>query len=993
MLALPVRAVIAFAGPLTSNAAPAMPPRPGGPATCLPQTGATTLQHSMSAPILLNDEMFAFGAFLLLPAQRTLLHDGQVVRLGSRALDILVVLVERAGDVVGKEELLARVWPNVVIDEVGLRVHIAALRKALGEPKAAFRFIANVPSRGYCFIAPVSITPAQMRSQMAPRPTPAPATTRLPLLMTRLFGRDDTIATLVENIAQRRLVSVVGPGGMGKTSVALAAAAQLEPSYAHGVHFIDLAALDDATLVPGTVAAVLGVPTNPDSVICELVNWLAERHLLIVLDNCEHVVSAVTSLVEDVLGRAPHCHIIATSREPLRTRGEWLHRLAALATPPPEGELSYRQALDFAAFELFVERATASLDGMALTDADTPQIAHLCRKLDGVPLAIELVAAQIGFYGLNGLASMLEGRLSLSMLGQRTAMPRHQTLRNTLDWSFELLSPAEQRVLGALAVFRERFTLGEAVGIVGERTSDTAHALMMLVSRSLVTAEPGDDEMHYRLLETTRSYAGEKLAASADWPQVARRHVQFCLAAVQRATLESAHRLPARWREQHCRRIDDVRAALQWALREGGDAELGAALAADSAAVYFAQWQVREYMGWLECARAALPASAVGERLDMQLSLEYGQASLALRGGAQGGLQSLERSARMAAQHGERTCQLSALWGCFSARLLRGEYREALRETETFGEVARSGDDGMAQFAYHRMMALCLHLLGEQASALTHARQALHPGATGMGHLHGNTYQLDHRTAALTQLARILWLSGMPRQALQAAHDAIEAALEAGHALSQAYALAYAACPIALWCGDVALAQHYIEALQRCTSMHSLVYWQSWPLIYRRALARHGAITTPLLPAEAAATVPSSQLDMLCTLHPDFIDDECVTRLHAGSNLWCAAEVLRALGQRAAAGTHADGAARGEALLREALALARSQGALGWALRAATSLARLLAPTRPAEAAAVLAAALAPFEDGQDSADLRAARQLQAQLPLPLSADHSAAPA
>ena len=912
--------------------------------------------------------MFAFGHFLLLPAQRTLLANGQPVRLGSRGLDILIALVERAGEVVSKEELMARVWPRTVVDEGGLRVHIAGLRKTLGEVRSGQRYIGNVPSRGYCFVAPVS------RSEHASgvnAPAAAPAATQLPSLLTRLIGRDDTIAALVEMVPRRRFVSLVGPGGIGKTTVALAAAAQLEAGYAQGVYFVDLAALTDAALVPGTVAAVLGVPSHSDDPVQDLTAWLSLKSVLLVLDNCEHVVAAAADLAESILGRTTATHLLATSREPLRAQGEWVQRLPALSAPPAGADCSFAEALNFAAFELFIERAAASFDGAALNDADVPQIAHLCHKLDGIPLAIELVAAQIGFYGLGGLVAMLEDRLSLTMLGRRTALPRHQTLRNTLDWSYQLLSDAEQQVLRRLSVFRERFTLKSAMAVAGERAFDISHVLMNLASKSLIAADPGNnDEAHYRLLETTRSYAAEQLAGTGEHQAVLRRHASYCVAAVQQATLEFEGRVPDRWRERHCRKIDDVRAALAWAFSEGGDFELGAKLAAESAVLYFGLWLVREYMQWLERALDRLPPHAADGVLDMQLSLEYGQASLAMRGGALEGLNALKKSAGIAERISEKGYQLSARWGTFCCHLLRGEYQAALRETELFGSVVRESNDTRAGFAFHRMMALCLHFLGDQAAALTHARESLRPSSVSIGQLHSNTYQLDHRTASLTQLARILWLQGLAEQAAQAAKDAIDAANVADHALSISYALTYAACPIALWSGDDALAARYVAELQACTDAHSLVFWQSWPSLYAQVLARRRD------PSNAGALkMPThvSQIDMLATLHPDFVGDEAIARAQSGASEWCAPEVLRVMAERSTGDAEA-----AERLLREALTRAQKQDAHAWSLRCATSLAKLLQHRRGEEARELLARALATCNE--DTFDAREATHLLAMV-------------
>lgn len=914
---------------------------------------------------------FCFGQFTLLPAQRTLLCDGEPVRLGSRALDLLILLAERAGEVVSKEELMAHVWPKTIVEEGGLRVHMAALRKALGEGSSGVRYITNVPLRGYCLVAPT-----KQRSTQGPpgRVAMAALPASLPSSLTRLVGRETCIATLVDSLALRRLVTVVGPGGMGKTSVALAGAERLREHYADGAAFVDFASLADPQLIPGAVAAVLGIPLHSDDATRDIASALAGRSVLVVLDNCEHVVSVAASFVEALLGAAPQVHIVATSREPLRARGEWVQRLGSLPVPPEAGAPSYAQALAYPAFELFVERAMASHDGVNFQDADVALIAQLCRRLDGMPLAIELVAAQVAFFGLAGLVEKLDDRLSLPTLGHRTALPRHQTLRATLQWSYELLSPREQRVLRCLSVFRERFSLAAALEVAAAQGIDVAHVLMGLVSKSLVSAEPADAGVQYRLLETTRSYASERLAQSEDRHSVSRLHCRYCMEVVQQASVEIETLVPARWRERHGRKIDDVRAALDWAFGAGDDPLAGARLLAESPALWFGLWLVKEYTARLTQARAVLPGDAAGSRLDMQLSVEYGQASLAMRGGALESLQALARGADIAHELDDTSYSLRALWARFGGLLLRGDYVGALQDTERYGHVARHKNEAQAEYIYHRMKALCLHFLGNQVPALEHARLALHPAAAGIRNTNGNAYQFEHRSASLSQLARILWLRGFPEQAMQAARDAVETAKAADHALSLTYALSYAACPIALWCGADHAAQEYVDELQACTDSHSLVFWQSWPRLFQQVVAmRRQGSATQFFDERA---IQISQVDTLATLHPAYLTQTAVQRAQDQLNAWCIPEIWRALGERALA-SHPHDTREGERLLRDALALSREQGAAAWTLRAATSLAALLQGRgEHGEASDLLGHALAHFQEGHDAVDVVRARQI-----------------
>ncbi|MGE0714641.1 MAG: winged helix-turn-helix domain-containing protein, partial [Alphaproteobacteria bacterium] len=373
----------------------------------------------------------AFGPFRLMPARQLLLDGDVPVRLGSRALDILVALAERQGELVGKDELAARVWPGTIVGEASLRVHVSALRKALGDAQSGERYIANVPGRGYRFVAPVQVTEAE--TPAAPVAESATAH-NLPAPTSRLVGRDDVVRAVTEQIAERRFVTIVGAGGIGKTTVAVAAAGALIGHYPDGVWFVDLARVTDPGHVASAIAAELGVPVVSDVALPGLVAHLAGRRTLLLLDSCEHVVDAAAAVAEAVLAGADRVHILATSREALRATGEHVHRLAPLAAPENFDGITPDALLGFPAAQLFTERASAEDDGFALTVANAPLVGEICRRLDGIALAIELAAARVAVFGVAGLAARLDDRMRLLTSGRRVAVPRHRTLRATLDW-------------------------------------------------------------------------------------------------------------------------------------------------------------------------------------------------------------------------------------------------------------------------------------------------------------------------------------------------------------------------------------------------------------------------------------------------------------------------------------------------------------------------------------------------------------------------------
>ena len=445
----------------------------------------------------------SFGPFRLFAEERLLLEGDRPVRLGSRALDILIALAQRPGELISKRELINLVWPDTFVEEGNLKFQISALRRALGDGQAGNRYILNTPGRGYRFLAPVSVT--DQPRQPAPQRGSAVARSNLPARLTRLIGRGEIVRSLAEQLHSQRLLTIIGPSGIGKTAVALVVAEELIPNYADGVWLIDLGPLTDPRFVPSALAAALQLAIRSDDPIPDIIAALRDKQLLLVLDNCEHVIDAAAALAEGVLRRAPGVAVLATSREPLRVHGERVYRMPPLASPPASVPLSAGEALQFPAVQLFVERATAALSEFVLTDADAASAGAICRRLDGIALAIEFAAARIEAFVVRGLAAGLDDRLRLLTAGRRVALPRHQTINATLDWSYRLLSEEEQTVFRRLAVFSGGFTL-EAAGAMATGTDTaafgTADLIDSLVMKSLITASVGNGEVRFRQLET-----------------------------------------------------------------------------------------------------------------------------------------------------------------------------------------------------------------------------------------------------------------------------------------------------------------------------------------------------------------------------------------------------------------------------------------------------------------------------------------------------------
>ncbi|MGJ7517547.1 ATP-binding protein [Pseudomonas baetica] len=452
-----------------------------------------------------SDTVLRFGPYAFHLNQRLVLEGDQPLRLGGRALDILQVLVEHAGSVVSKNEIIAQVWPRSVVEEINLRVHIAALRRAFRDGQDGRCYIVNIPERGYSFVAPVQ--QALLHTSISLESLPPPRH-NLPARLTPVIGRDAVVGSLVRQLPERRCMTLVGPGGIGKTTVALRVAELLLQHFRDGVWRVDLATIDDPTQVEDHLARALELETGAT------LSALGQRHALLIFDNCEHLLERSRAVIEALLASAPRLSILVTSREPLLAAGETVLPLPPLVVPPTSALRSVDEVMGYSAVQLFVSRVRARQQGFTLREQDLRGVREICRRLDGLPLAIELAAAQIDALALVGLQAQLDNCFQLLTQGRRTAVPRHQTLKAALDWSYERLSPLEQSVLQRLAVFKSAFTLDTAVGVVScakllpERLSKVLESLAL---KSLLSREQTQGVTRYRFLNTTRSYAQEKL--------------------------------------------------------------------------------------------------------------------------------------------------------------------------------------------------------------------------------------------------------------------------------------------------------------------------------------------------------------------------------------------------------------------------------------------------------------------------------------------------
>ena len=543
-----------------------------------------------------------FASCRLLVRARKLFVNGEPAELGSRTFDLLMALIESRGSIVDKSQIMNRVWPHMPMDEGNLRVQMHAVRRILGEDRHVIR---TVPGRGYLFAADVTITAGEAEGAVVPvRPGPQaggapvfgltpgapPATgpaTNLPLPLSTLIGRAAELAELLEYLTLRRLVTLVGTGGIGKTRLAVELGRRVSAEYPDGVWLVDLAPVADPAQVAGTVAAALGVVLVDAAAPVEAIAAaIGPRRKLLIMDNCEHLVDAAAALAAALLKRAPGLSVLATSQQSLGVPGEQIYRLNPLGLPTPEA--GDPEIAGFGAIELFVERAREADPRFELDRRNAQGVAEICRHLDGIPLALEMAAARLPLLGLDGLRAGLGDRLRMLKRNPRAGETRHMTLGAMIAWSHGLLDAAEGRVFRRLAVFAGSFSLDAAIAVVGEHADrwEIVEILGRLVDKSLVTIEDGEPP-RYRLLETLRVYGMEQLRARGESEAVADRHGHYFAELFDQAYDRWETTADAEWVEAYRRELDNVRAALDWALADPARVKVAAAMAGPFAIVWY----------------------------------------------------------------------------------------------------------------------------------------------------------------------------------------------------------------------------------------------------------------------------------------------------------------------------------------------------------------------------------------------------------------------
>ncbi|UFZ02771.1 helix-turn-helix transcriptional regulator [Bradyrhizobium ontarionense] len=934
-----------------------------------------------------QDLAVSFGPFRLFPKSRLLERDGAPLHVGGRALDILICLAERAGEVVDKRELVKRVWADVNVDEGSLRFHIAALRKALGDGGEGSRYVVNVPGRGYCFAVPLW-RPAPLED----RPTEIASSVRvLPAPLARMIGRDDAVEKITSELSLHRFVTIVGPGGIGKTSVALAVAHRQLAAFDGQVSFVDFGAVTDARLVPGSIASALGLTVNSEDPIPGLLTFLRSRQMLLVFDSCEHLLDELAPLAERLVREAPSLHVMATSRESLRSEGERVYRLFPLDCPPQRDGLGVADILAYPASQLFVERIAESLSEFELSHDEAPLVADICRRLDGIALAIELAAGRVNAYGIAGTAELLDSRFSLLWRGRRTAIPRHQTLSAALGWSYDLLPATESATLRGLSVFVGPFTLEAALAVAscqGVSEPEAMEAISNLLSKSLIATSPAQRRLRYRLLDTTRAFVADKLVESGEAPRAARAHAEYFRNFLLDISLKSNGLQSAGGFLPYADHLPNVRAALAWGFSEEGDRVIGVDLAASAAQFFLELTLLTECYRWTQQALASLDTAPADARQEMTLQAALGVSVMFTQGNTEAVQSAFTQSLQLARELDDLHWQLWLLRGLHIYLTRVGDFHGALATGEQGESVASRLNDPTGTLNVEWMLGVAHHLIGNQDKAVQFCESAMvhNPSSQrlNIGHL-----GYDDRIVALVALARGLWLTGRPDRAIEAARYTVREAEALEQPLTLGIALIWTIY-VFLWVGDCSSAESMIERLIDHAARHFLGPYhavgigQKGLLLLQRGdvdggiehlrrsqatlyATRHRIMTTVFATALAEGLASQGRPEeALGTI------DEAIAQIGDHGESFDMPEMLRVRGDILAQLGHD---AEAESCLENSQALSRRQCALAWELRGALSLGRIWQRAgRTGEASSMLAPLVAQYQEGLATRDLARAK-------------------
>jgi predicted ATPase/DNA-binding winged helix-turn-helix (wHTH) protein len=765
-----------------------------------------------------------FGPFELWGRERLLRREGVVLPLGSRALDLLIYLAERPGEVIAKQELIDHVWSDVTVEEGSIRVHVAAIRKALGDGQFGNRYIANIKGRGYSFVGTVVPLGGGTESRNAKLRHQG----RLPVRPIMMIGRETVVSEVSDKLRKERFVTLLGPGGIGKTTIALAVGRAVAEEFGGTVHFVDLESLTDPGHVAGAVATSLGLALKSKDPGLELVDLVRSRKLLVVLDSCEHVIEAVAALAEQLYQQTEEIHVLTTSRELLKVEGEHCYRVLPLDCPPDGSEQMANAVLRYPAAQLFVQRAAARAGSFVLTDEEAPFVAEMCRKLDGIPLAIELAAGQVAALGIKNTVARLVSRLELLRLSHRTAVPRHRTLKATLDWSYNLLSDIERIIFRRIALFVGHFTLEAVQRIAAEPdsgSSEIADAIAGLFEKSLLATRLCRGQPQYRLLNTTRAYALGKLEDHGEADLISVRHAEYVAEQLESESTNLSVLTKSERFAIYSGQLSNVRAALEWSFGPHGDDETATRLAAASTRVFLELSLLIECQAWAERAMTRLGNPHQNSRHVMEISAALALALMHTEGNDQRVRTAFASALEIAIDQEDLAHELRILSGLFMYSHwimdIRGATDIAVRSRKLALKTGDPGDMALAE----AMLAASDHLLGNHVAAQLHCESGLRYLAFGP-RFRTEQYLFHYTSFLLVGMARSLLYRGLLDQSLDYAKRAREEGKKSGHPATFCRSLALV-LPVFLTMADLRQSDEYIVELSNLSAAHSLIPYRA----------------------------------------------------------------------------------------------------------------------------------------------------------------------
>jgi predicted ATPase len=916
------------------------------------------------------------------------------VPIGGRAFEVIEILVRATGELVTTDELMKRVWPGVIVEENTLQVHISAVRKALGPDRGLLK---NIKGRGYCLLGTwhVSGGSAPVGDSTAAAPSRS-VSSNVPTAGSDLIGRGVTVQELNDLLSAYRLITLTGPGGIGKTSLALEIARQIAAQGNSDVWLVELASVSDPGLLPSIVASTLhlsvGMDVSPDAVA----RSIGKRKVLLLLDNCEHLIDSAAAFAETIIRHCPHATILSTTREILRINGEYVHRVSPLETPNQKDTLL--EILNYSAVQLLVARIAAINSTFSPDETNLADLADICQRLDGIPLAIEFAAARAALLGISQVASDLANRFSVLTSGRRTTLARHQTLRATLDWSYDLLTAPEQYLFRHLSVFPSGFTLEAANAVLrhADYSGIIIDGIASLVGKSLLTLDISASGGRWRLLETTRAYAFEKLQQNGEVEHALRCHAQFFHNLLMPADLVSPWE-PARGEMvRHNREIDNIRAALDWCFSPTGDVSMGAAITAAFQPIWMHFALLAECRKRAETALAHLGDEPNGNtRLHMLLHIGRGIMLNHTGGQRDEATTVLTKGLRIAESLGDTISQMYALWGLWITHGFKGNYRATEPVAEQFCRLVSDNTDPARGFQAHRLMGITMSYRGNQSKARAHLEWALDLHRQSLERSQDAWYGDDISANAQAMLARVMVLQGFLDQASDLAHTCVDRTQRADRKMELVYVLIEAACPTAILVNDMDTAAKYVKLLVETSSDLDLTHWKSLgrclegALLIRQAKYETGVNTLRAsLDACSEAGGTSRYSAFLGTLseglaalgqinEANLTLNRALTRAESDGEEWCIPDLLCIKGKFILRNAGLSSEQVAEQCFFDAIDLAQKQGALLWELRGSMHLARLWQKQKyPNDAQKILAPVYGRFIEGFETPDLRAAKLL-----------------